>query len=177
MLVNLHTVGTQVRKGSVELQYVDIMVEDNGQLSGKQRLEYHPTIDMTLNTTTSPITVTPPAGYDGITSLDIHFTNSLKPEKLYKTRFGSSTLVWSSVDMFDCKMNKGDKMRIWNSDMTSSIVVEYAGKGAQYINGEGQTVACLGDSYYGWTWGGSYNTPDGKKLGIPVALVMEIENG
>ena len=71
-MVNLHTVGTQVRKGSVELQYVDIMVEDNGQLSGKQRLEYHPTIDMTLNTTTSPITVTPPAGYDGITSLTTH---------------------------------------------------------------------------------------------------------
>jgi hypothetical protein len=174
-MVNIYTIEAQVRHGSMELQYVDLMVEKEGTLSDKQRLEYHPTIDMTLNTTTSPITVTPPANYDGIASLNIHFTNSLVPEKLYKTRFGSSTIVWSSVDLFDCKMNKGDQFRIWNSDMTSSIVVEYAGKGALYIE-DGETKACIGDSYLGFTWGGAYNTPDGKKLGIPVALVMEIEN-
>lgn len=174
-MVNIHTVGSQVRHGSMQPQYVDVMVEKDGLLSGKQRLEYHPTIDMTLNTTTSPITVTPPIGYDGITSLDIRFINSLKATTLYRIRFGSSTLVWTSTNLFDCQLAVGDKIRIWNNDMSTSIVIEYAGKGVQYIDGD-ETVACLGDSYYGFTWSGSYNTPDGKKLGIPVALVNEVEN-
>ena len=174
-MVNIHTVGSQVRRGSMELQYVDVMVEKEGNLSGIQRLEYYPTQDIVLNTTTSPITVTPSTGFDGITSLDIRFINSLKALKLYRIRFGTSTLVWTSTNLFDCQLAVGDKIRIWNNDMSTSIVIEYAGKGVQYING-GETVACVGDSYYGFTWGGYYNTPDGKKLGIPVALVNEVKN-
>lgn len=174
-MVNIHTVGSQVRRGSMELQYVDVMVEKEGNLSGIQRLEYHPTQDIVLNTTTSPITVTPSTGFDGITSLDIRFINSLKAITLYRIRFGTSTLVWTSTNLFDCQLAVGDKIRIWNNDMSTSIVIEYAGKGVQYIDG-GETVACVGDSYYGFTWGGYYNTPDNKKLGIPVALVNEVKN-
>lgn len=174
-MVNIHPLQAQTRDGSMQLQYIDIMVEKDSALSPVQRLEYHPTLEMTLNTTASPVTVTPPTGYDGITKLDIRFINSLKATTLYRFRFGSSTLVWSSTNLFDCQLMKGDKIRVWNSDMTTSLVIEYAGKGVQYIDG-GETVAYPGDSYYGFTWGGGYNTPDGKKLGFPVALVNEVKN-
>lgn len=174
-ITNLHATGAQTRNGSMQLQYIDVMVEKDGALSPVQRLEYHPTQEITLNTTTSPITVTPSTGFDGITKLDIRFIKSLKATTLYRIRFGTSTLVWTSTNLFDCQLAVGDKIRIWNNDMSTSIVIEYAGKGAQYIDG-GETVACLGDSYYGFTWSGYYNTPNGKKLGIPVALVNEVEN-
>lgn len=175
-MVNLHVVGTQVRKGSVELEYVDVMVEKDGNLNPTTQRVYHfNTQDVKVDTTTSPAVIEPDTGFDGITSVDIRFTNSVKPEKLYRYRFGTSVIVLSTVKLLDTDLQVGDKIKVYNNSL-GSLTLTYAGPHALYVE-DGETKAFMNDSYTGYTWSGYKTTPDGQKIGEVQALIDEYDNG
>lgn len=175
-ITNLHVVETQVRRGSTELEYVDVMVEKDGNLNTTTQRVYHfNTQDVKVDTTTSPVVIEPDTGFDGITSVDICFTNSVKPEKLYRYRFGTSVIVLSTVKLLDTDLQVGDQIKVYNNSL-GSLTLTYAGPHALYVE-DGETKAFMNDSYYGFTWGTPKTSPDGRKIEEVKALIDEYTNG